>query len=115
MAGPVVEGEAFAVRLTAVERLEAVHGDVEVPRASVRTVEVLDDVMGAIHGEWVWTGIPGVIAAGTFTSRRSRAVAVVHHNTRRGVRVTLVGERHQELIVGCASPEAVTAGIPGPG
>ena len=115
MAGLIVEGDTLRVHLTEFERAEAVHGEVTVPLSSVRTVDVLDDVLGAVHGMRVGTGIPGMTAVGTFSSRGSKQFAVVHHNTRRGVRVTLEGEKYTELIVGCDDPETVAAGVPVPG
>jgi hypothetical protein len=93
------------------EKLEAVHGGVRVPCASIKTVEVLDDAMGAIHGIRVGTGIPGSVAVGTFSSRTAKIFAVVHHDTRRGVRVILEGDHFDELIVGCSDPEAVAASL----
>ncbi|MGO8724379.1 MAG: hypothetical protein ACLQRM_16850, partial [Acidimicrobiales bacterium] len=69
MAEIIVDGDELVVRLRAVERIEAVHGEVKVPLQSVRTVEVLDDAVGAVHGFRVATGIPGSVAVGTFTSR----------------------------------------------
>jgi hypothetical protein len=74
-------------------------------------VEVLDDAMGAIHGIRVGTGIPISVAIGTFTSRTAKIFAVVHYDTPRGVRVTLDGDRFDELVVGCPHPEAVAASL----
>ena len=114
MAGLIVEGDTLRVHLTEFERAEAVHGEVTVPLSSVRTVEVLDDVLGAVHGMRVGTGIPGMTAVGTFSSRGSKQFAVVHHDTRRGVRVSLHDARFDELVIGCDDPEAVAARIPVP-
>ena len=111
MAELVIEGDDLVVRLSTVEKLEAVHGEVRVPLASVKSVEVLDDAMGAIHGIRVGTGIPGSVAIGTFTSRTAKIFGVVHHDTPRDVRVTLEGDHFDELIVGCADPEAVAASL----
>jgi hypothetical protein len=55
------------------------------------------------------------VAIGTFTSRNSHIFAVVHHNTPRGVRVTLEGAQFDELIVGCDDPESVVATLRQPG
>jgi len=63
--------------------MEAVHGEVRVPVGSVRTVKVLDDAVGAVHGFRVGAGIPGSVAIGTFSSRQAKIFAVVHHNTPR--------------------------------
>lgn len=84
MAELVTEGDELVVHLTAVEKLEAVHPEVRVPRGSVTKVEVLDDVLRAVHGIRVGTGIPGSVAIGTFTSREAKIFAVVHHTTHVG-------------------------------
>ncbi len=111
----IVDGDELVVRLRAVERIEAVHGEVRVPLRSVRTVEVLDDVVGAVHGFRVGTGIPGSVAIGTFSSRDAKIFAVVHHDTPRGLRVNLEGAQFDEMIVGCDDPEAVAAALRPPG
>jgi hypothetical protein len=111
MAELVIEGDDLVVRLSTVEKLEAVHGEVRVPLASVKSVEVLDDALGAIHGIRVGTGIPGSVAIGTFTSRTAKIFGVVHHDTPRGVRVTLEGDHFDEIIVGCPHPEAVASSL----
>lgn len=111
MADLIVEGDELVLRLRPVEKIEAVHGEVRVPLRSVRTVEVLADAVGAVHGFRVGTGIPGSVAIGTFRSREASIFAVVHHDTERGVRVSLEDAQYDELIVGCDDPEAVAASI----
>ncbi|MGA3352931.1 MAG: hypothetical protein ABSD85_07070 [Acidimicrobiales bacterium] len=115
MAELIVEGDELVVRLRAVEKAEAVHGEVRVPLGSVRAVEVLDDAIGAVHGFRVGTGIPGSVAIGTFTSRDAKIFAVVHHDTLRGVKVDLEGAHFDQLIVGCDDPEAAAASLHLPG
>ena len=111
MAELAIEGDDLVVRLSTAEKLEAVHGEVRVPLDSVKSVEVLDDALSAIHGIRVGTGIPGSVAIGTFSSRTAKIFAVVHHDTPRGVRVALEGDHFDELIVGCPDPEAVAASL----
>jgi hypothetical protein len=111
MAELIVDGDQLVVRMKATEKLEAVHGEVRVPLASVRTVEVLDDAEREVHGFRVGTGVPGSVAVGTFSSHDAKIFAVVHHDTPRGVRVCLEGAQFDELIVGCDDPEAVASAI----
>ena len=108
----VVEGEDLVLRLSPIEKAEAVHGDVRVPAAAVRAVEVLDDAPGAVHG-WKSPGtrIPGLLAMGTYRQGGRKTFAIVHLNTHRGVRVRLEGASYDEWIVGCADPDAVAARI----
>jgi hypothetical protein len=115
MAELIVDGDELVVRLRAVEKVEAVHGEVRLPLRSIKAVEVLDDAIGAVHGFRVGTGIPGSVAVGTYSSRDAHIFAVVHHDTPRGVRVNLDGAQFDQLIVGCDDPEAVAAAIRPPG
>jgi hypothetical protein len=115
MAELIVDGDELVLRLRAVEKLEAVHGEVRVPVRAVRAVEVLDNAVAAVHGLRVGTGIPGSVAIGTFLSKNDKIFAVVHHATPRGVHVRLEGAQYDELIVGCDDPEAVAALIAPPG
>ena len=107
MAELVAEGSDLMVKLRTVEKVEAVHGEPRVPLSSVKKVEVIEDAIGAVHGIRVGTGIPGVVAIGTFTSRKAKIFAVVHHDTPRGVRVSLENAAYDELIIGCLDPESV--------
>jgi hypothetical protein len=77
------------VRLSAKEKLEAVHADVRVARSSVRTVEVVDNTLDFVHGLRVGTGIPGSTAIGTFTSSTAKIFGVIHHRKHRGIRILL--------------------------
>ena len=115
MAELLIDGDELVVRLGALEKIEAVHGEVRVPVASVRGVEVLEDALAAVHGlKSPGTGVPGMVAVGTYRSIGSKIFAVVHHEAHRGVRVTLDGADFNELIVGCDDPEAAVALLGGP-
>jgi hypothetical protein len=111
MADLRVEGADLVLGLTPLEKVESVHGEVRVPISSVTKVEVLDDAVAAVHGFRVGTGIPGAVAVGTFTARGAKTFAVVHHNTPRGLRISLSNAQYDQLIVGCDNPDAVAAGI----
>jgi len=109
MAELFIDAEELVVRLRPIEKVEAVHGEVRVPKASIRSVQVLDDAIGAVHGFRVGTGIPGSVAVGTFTDRDAKTFAVVHHDTPRGILVRLEGANYDQLIVGCDHPESIAA------
>jgi hypothetical protein len=42
--------ETLVIELSALERSEAMHGDLEIPTAAISSVEVLDDAIHQIHG-----------------------------------------------------------------
>jgi hypothetical protein len=118
MADLRVEAGELVLHLSAVEKVEGVHGDLRVPVSAVRGVEVLDDAhapVGIRAGAKVGTRIPGVIEVGSVLGRNKRVFAAVHHDTPRGLRVSLDGSSFNEWIVGCADPESVAAGLSLPG
>jgi hypothetical protein len=109
-----VENGELVLQLTAVEKIEGVHGDLRVPVSSVRGIEVLDDAhapAGIRAGVKIGTRLPGVIEVGTVQGRTKRIFAAVHHDTPRGLRVSLSGSSYDEWIVGCSDPESVAAGL----
>ncbi len=109
MAELVREGGELVLRLTTTEKLEAIHGQLRIPLASVQAVEVLDDAVHEVHGWRVGTGVPGHVAVGTFRTSNTTTFAVVHHDTPRGVLIRLEGADYDQLIVGCDDPEGVAA------
>jgi hypothetical protein len=122
MADLKVEGDELVLELTKWEKTESMHGDVRVPRSSVRAVEILDDAHGAIGWGAIkmpGTRIPGIVdhhllpggttEVGTFRGKGKKSFAVVHHDTPRGLRVQLEGADYDELVVGCADPESIAA------
>ncbi|MGH9101832.1 MAG: hypothetical protein ACRDYD_02450 [Acidimicrobiales bacterium] len=112
MAALRVEGDELVLHLSAAEKAEAVHGNLQVPLSAVRGVEVLDDAQS-------WTTIrvgfkvgmraPGVAAVATVRGHGEKIFAAVHGDTPRGVRVRLEGAPWDEWVVGCPDPEAVAA------
>jgi hypothetical protein len=106
-------GDELVLTLTTAEKAESLHGDIRVPFSSVQDVEVVDDIIHAVHGmKFPGTRWPGRFMIGTLAHATGRnSFAVVHHDTARGIRVRLEGGVFSELLVGCADPEAVAASI----
>ena len=111
MAELIRDGQALVVKLSTLEKAEAVHGDIRVPWSSVQSVTVLEDAIDAVHGlKLPGSRIPGVFAMGTFkSSRDGNLFAIVHHQTPRGVKVTLTGAAYDALIIGSEDPERMIA------
>jgi hypothetical protein len=107
-----VEGSEIVLELSGFERVEAMHGAIRLACQSLTGVDVLDDAIGAVHG---WrapgTGVPGMVAVGTYRSGGKKLFAVVHHNTPRGVRLRFDGGEFEEVIVGCDDPESIAAAL----
>lgn len=113
MAELVIKNKELIVRLTRLEKVATLRGDLRIPIASVRGVEVADSGLKSVRGVRWWAGLflPGVNAVGMFHYQGKKTFAVVHHGMRRAVRVTLEGAACDALIVGCEDPEAVAASI----
>lgn len=100
------DGGDLVVKLTTVEKAEAVHGDIRVPLAAVRRVEVVDDALHAVSAftKSVGASFPGRFVIGTFHTD-GKTFAVVHHSTPRAIQVRLEGASFDQLLVGCDDPE----------
>lgn len=112
MAELVRTEDTVVLRLSAIEKLEGVHGDIEVPVSAILSVTVLDDVIHAVHGvKLPGSRVPGVFAMGTFLSREGNTFAMVHHQNKRGLKLVLKGAAYDALIVGFDDPEQVAASL----
>lgn len=108
-----VEGSDLIVKMSDVEKFEAVHKDVHVPLAAVRAVRVVDDAWPELRGiRAPGTGIPGVIAVGTRRGSFGKDFAVVHGRAM-AVVVDLDGASYSRLIVTTPDAETVAASIRG--
>lgn len=114
MAELAVEGDELVLRLSRVEKLEAVRGDLRAPRSAVRSVEVLEDAHEpADHGFKVGERLPGHSEVAAVRTGGTRLFAVVHHDTPRGVKVSFEGLDFDAWIVGTPDPEGLAARIAG--
>lgn len=106
------DGDELVVVLSVAEKAEAVHGDIRAPVSSVREVGVVDDAVHAVPGlKTIGAAWPGRFAIGTFRGNGGKVFAAVHHDTPRGVKVTLDGANFDEIVVGCADPEEVVRSL----
>ena len=108
MAELLVEGDEVVLHLSRVEKLEAVHGDLRAPLASIRSVDVLEDAHEpADHGFKQGERLPGSSEVAVVRTRGQKLFAVVHHDTPRGVRVNFEGTDFDAWIVGSEDPESL--------
>jgi hypothetical protein len=93
------------------ERLGALHGDIRLPLAAVEDVAVTADPFTAVRGiRAPGTGIPRVIALGTFRTTREKGFAAVYRG-RPGVVVRLRDSAFAWLCVSVDDPPAVAERI----
>jgi hypothetical protein len=108
MAEIIIEGENLVLKLSKLEAIASVHGDVAVPLSSLRSVEVLDDAHEpADHGFKVGERLPGHSEMGRVFSEGKRLFVEVHHSTPRGLRITFADAGFDEWIVGVTDPESM--------
>jgi hypothetical protein len=111
VASLIVDGSDLVVKMSEVEKFEAIHPDVRVPLSTVRVVRTVDDAWPELRGiRAPGTGIPGVIAVGTRRGSFGKDFAVVHGNGH-AVVVELVGSQYARLVVTSADAERVAAAI----
>jgi hypothetical protein len=109
----VVDGE-LVLQLTAVEKAEAIHGDLHAPLSAIRGIEVLEDAeeMTRIKtGIKVGMRVPGRASVAVVHSPGHKMFVAIHHDTPRGVRVLLEGDSYDEWVVGATDPESVVASL----
>lgn len=111
MAHLEVAGDEVTVRLSNLEKVEALHRDVTFPRAAIRDARVVPKAMVEVRGlRLPGTAIPGVVIAGTFVTREVRTFAVCH-GTGPGLVIDLVGGPFDRLVLTADDPELVLAGL----
>jgi hypothetical protein len=108
-----VEGDDLVIRLSPLEKLAALHGNVRVPLSAVRAVAVEPDPRRARRGfRLPGTGIPGVLSYGTWRSRGNRRDFVAVVDRRPALRVDLGDDApFQRLLVSVTDPEATAAQV----
>lgn len=116
MSTVAVTDQAVEIRLSLAEKVAALHGDLRLPRRSIRTATVVADGLAATRGlKAPGLSLPGRVRIGTWRGRGGNRFLAV----RRGVpalRLELVGERFGLVVV--STPDAavlageLTAGLP---
>ena len=111
MASIQLSGDELVVRLTAPEKLSALHGDVRVPARAIKTVAVERRPLDAVRGlRAPGLSIPRRTKIGTWRRFRHRDFVVA----RRGmpaVRVRLAGAPFDDLLISTPDAEAAAAAI----
>jgi hypothetical protein len=105
-----VTAAEVVVRLTALEKVGALHGDVRVPRAAVRGVRISTKPFPEVRGlRAPGTGFPGLIALGTWRRRGGRKDFIGAYRGRPAVIIDLDQDHagYERLIVSVDSPHEV--------
>lgn len=109
MANVVVRGDELRLELSTLEKVAALHGDIGVPLSAVAGVEVIDHPIAAVIGVRApGLAIPGRTKIGSWRAPRRRIFAVARAHTP-AVRIDLVDQKYQQLIVSVPDAAAVAA------
>jgi len=108
-----LESGDLCLRLSWLEKLEASHGNLRIPLASVSSVRSVTTAWPELRGiRAPGTGIPNVVAVGTRRGKFGKDFAVVHGKGP-AVVVELDGARYRRLVVTVENPDTTAATIRG--
>ncbi len=107
MARLLVDGDTLVVRLSLLEKLGALRGDVRLPLRAVRDIRVSDSPWEELRGvRAAGTGLPRVVALGTRRGPGTRDFAAVYRGMP-GVVIELDRAALGRLVVSTADPAEV--------
>jgi hypothetical protein len=105
------EGDEIVLKLNDLEKAGALHGDVRVPAASVRGARVTQTPFRELRGiRAPGTGVPGVVALGTWRTGDGKDFAAVYRGGP-AVVVELEGAEYRRLIVSAHDAADVVAAL----
>jgi hypothetical protein len=109
MASFVIVDDIVTLELSKLEKFEALHGSMSMPRSAISAVRAVPDGMNELHGlRMPGTGIPGLLMVGTLRSGDLLTFAVCHAR-RPAVVVDLTGQEYDRLVVSADDAEEVVA------
>jgi hypothetical protein len=97
------------IHLNPAEKIGALRGDVHFPRSAIRSVRVVDKPFFEIEGiRSPGTGVPGVIALGTYRSHGRRDFVAVYRGER-GVVLDIDADQadYRRVILSTKDPDGV--------
>jgi len=105
MAELAIEHDELAVRLSLLEKLGALHGDLRVPRSAVRRVRVTSTPWNEVRGMRApGTGVPGVIMLGTMRGMFGKDFCAVYRH-QSAIVIELEDHPYQRLILCTPNPD----------
>jgi hypothetical protein len=111
MANLLINDDTVTVELTALEKAQALHGNVTVPRTAITEVRSVPDGLAEVHGlKMPGSGIPGVIMVGTWRGADGTTFAVCH-GAKPAVVIELTGQRFDRIVVTVDDPENAVSGL----
>ena len=95
-----LSGDRLEVRFRPLEKLAGLLRDLDVPTSAITSVTVEPDGLAGAKGiRAPGLGIPGVRKLGTWRGRHRKAMVSVRRD-QAAVRITLTGQKYDELLLG---------------
>jgi hypothetical protein len=107
----LIDDRAVTVSLSVMEKLEALHGNLTVPRTSVIGARGVPDGMAELRGTSIGTGLPGVAMVGTVRNSDSVTFAVCH-GRRPAVVLDLAGQSYDRIVITVDNPDEIVSRLP---
>jgi len=111
MATLTPDDDSLLLRLSTLEKLGALHGDVRVALSAVQAIDAVPNPFRELRGiRAPGTGLPGQIALGTWRYRGGKDFVAIYRG-KPGLIVELRGTPFQRLLVSTDEPDAMAACI----
>jgi hypothetical protein len=109
----LIDDRAVIVSLSVMEKLEAFHWNVTVPRTAVMAARGVPDGLAEVRllGTGTGTGLPGVMMVGTIRNSGGVTFAVCR-GRRPAVVLDLAGHLYDRIIVTVDNPDEVVSRLP---
>ncbi len=107
-----IDDRTVTVALSCSEKIEALHGDLTVPRAAVVRARTVSDGLAEVHGPQMATGWPGVSTAGTvrdFARDFDMVTFAVCHGRRPAVVLDLAEQPFDRIVVTVGNPDGIVS------
>jgi hypothetical protein len=100
------------VALSVTEKIQALHGDLAVPRTAVVRARPVPDGLAEVHGPDMPTGWPTVSTVGTvrdFARNFDRVTFAVCHGRQPAVVLDLAGQPYDRIVITLGNPGQVVS------
>ena len=107
-----IDDQTVTVALSCTEKIEALHGDLTVPRTAVVGARAVPDGLAEVHGQQMATGWAGVSTVGSvrdFARDFDLVTFAVCHGRRPAVVLDLADLPYDRIVVTVGNPDEVVS------
>ena len=110
VASVLIDDRTVTVCLSSTEKIEALHGNLTVPRTAVVQARAVPNGLTEVHGPRMAAGWPGVSTVGTvrdFAPAFDSVTFAVCHGPRPAVVLDLAGQPYDRIVVTVDHPDQI--------